>query len=163
MYFLYKKKKWGSKMRALFFLLISLIYVEKKIRLLRLTEIPWSFPGKLLWFQRNRGAPRGVTCVNFCWVCAAGLSEPLPHYSLFCGQLFVTFGQICNFWDPNLVTFYLRIYLINPLNRSSKNELPYWMKNTLLFTYCTNILVRLLTVNMNNSLNPKIRKCATPF
>ena len=20
----------------------------------------------------------------FCWVCAAGLSEPLPHYSLFC-------------------------------------------------------------------------------
>ena len=30
---------------------------------------------------------RGVTWVNFCWVCAAGLSEPLPHYSLFCGQL----------------------------------------------------------------------------
>ena len=44
----YKKKKLGSKIRALFFLLISLIYVEKKIRLLRLTEIPWSFPGKLL-------------------------------------------------------------------------------------------------------------------
>ena len=29
------------------------------------------------------------------------------------------------------------------------------MKNTLLFTYCTNILVRLLTVNMNNSLPQK--------
>ena len=29
----------------------------------------------------------GVTWVNFCWVCAVGLSEPLPHYSLFCGQL----------------------------------------------------------------------------
>ena len=28
------------------------------------------------------------------------------------------------------------------------------MKNTLLFTYSTNILVRLLTVNMNNSLTP---------
>ena len=27
-----------------------------------------------------------ITWVNFCWVCAAGLSEPLPHYSLFCGQ-----------------------------------------------------------------------------
>ena len=27
------------------------------------------------------------TWVNFCWVCAAGLSEPLPDYSLFCGQL----------------------------------------------------------------------------
>ena len=22
---------------------------------------------------------RGVTWVNFCWVCAAGLSETLPH------------------------------------------------------------------------------------
>ena len=32
--------------------------------------------------------PRGGgTWVNFCWVCTAGLSEPLPHYSLFCGQL----------------------------------------------------------------------------
>ena len=31
--------------------------------------------------------PRGATWVNFCWVCAAGLLEPLPHYSLFCGQL----------------------------------------------------------------------------
>ena len=29
----------------------------------------------------------GGTHVNFCWVCAAGLSEPLPHYSLFRGQL----------------------------------------------------------------------------
>ena len=32
------------------------------------------------------GAGRG-TWVNVCWVCAAGLSEPLPHYSLFFGQL----------------------------------------------------------------------------
>ena len=46
----------------------------------------------------------GGTWVNFCWVCAAGLPEPLPHYSLFCGQLWltpswvpITFGQICNF------------------------------------------------------------------
>ena len=30
---------------------------------------------------------RGGTWVNFCWVCAAGLSEPLPHYGLFGGQL----------------------------------------------------------------------------
>ena len=29
----------------------------------------------------------GGTWVNFCWVCAAGLSEPLPHYNLFFGQL----------------------------------------------------------------------------
>ena len=31
--------------------------------------------------------PRRVTWVNFLLVCAAGLSEPLAHYSLFCGQL----------------------------------------------------------------------------
>ena len=28
-----------------------------------------------------------VTWVNFSWVCAAGLSEPLSHYSLFCFQV----------------------------------------------------------------------------
>ena len=27
------------------------------------------------------------TWVNFCWICAAGLPEPLPNYRLFCGQL----------------------------------------------------------------------------
>ena len=27
-------------------------------------------------------SPGGVTWVNFCWVCAAGLSEPITHYSL---------------------------------------------------------------------------------
>ena len=26
---------------------------------------------------------RGDTGVKFCWVCAAGISEPLPHYILF--------------------------------------------------------------------------------
>ena len=58
------------------------------------------------------------TWVNFSWVCAAGLSEPLTHYSLFCGliiiidPILVSFGQISNFCDPNLVTFYLFIYLI---------------------------------------------------
>ena len=45
---IFYKKNLGSKVRALFFLLIILIYVEKKIRSLRLTEIPWSFAGKLL-------------------------------------------------------------------------------------------------------------------
>ena len=33
------------------------------------------------------GGGKGGTWVQFCWVCAAGFSEPLPHYSLFCGQL----------------------------------------------------------------------------
>ena len=34
---------------------------------------------------RRRGG--GVAWVNFCCVCAGGLSEPLPLYSLFCGQI----------------------------------------------------------------------------
>ena len=32
-------------------------------------------------------AQEGGTWLNFCWECAATFSEPLPHYSLFCGQL----------------------------------------------------------------------------
>ena len=35
----------------------------------------------------------------------------------------VTFGQICNFCDPDLVTFYFCVYHINQLNRSFQNEL----------------------------------------
>ena len=35
-------------------------------------------------FPGGRGG--GGTWVNFCWVCATGLSDPLPHYSLFCDQ-----------------------------------------------------------------------------
>ena len=36
---------------------------------------------------RNLRGGGGGTWVNFCWVCAAGLSEPLPHDSVFCCQL----------------------------------------------------------------------------
>ena len=35
----------------------------------------------------NHSPGVGDAGVNFCWVCAAGLSEPVPHYSLFSGQL----------------------------------------------------------------------------
>ena len=64
--------------------------------------------------------PGGVTWGNFCWVCTADLSEPLD-------PILVTIGQKCNFCDPNLVTFYLFIYLVNPLNRSSKNQLTHFL------------------------------------
>ena len=44
-----------------------------------------------LYFLEEKVAqppPGGVcTWVKFCWLCAAGLSEPLPHYRLFCDQL----------------------------------------------------------------------------
>ena len=76
---IFYKKNLGSKVRALFFLLIILIYVEKKIRSLRLTEIPWSFPGKLLWFQRNRGAPRGLLGLIFARYVPLASQRPYPN------------------------------------------------------------------------------------
>ena len=83
-----------------------------------------------------------------------GLSEPLPHYSLFIiDPILVTFGPKCNFRDPNLVAFYF-------------NELTHflnWMKNTLLFTYSTKLLVLLLTVNMKNCLTSKTPKMCNPI
>ena len=51
--------------------------------------------------------------------------------------ILVTFRQICNFRDPNLVTYYF-YELTHFLD---------WIKNTLLFIYSTKILIRLLTVN----------------
>ena len=103
---------------------------------------------------RNGGLLRyspGGSWVNFWSVCAAGLSKLLRHYGLFSGQLsiidpiLVTFRQVCNFRDPNLVTFYF--YELNHfLDR---------MKTTLLFIYSTSILVRLVTVNKQNCLTPK--------
>ena len=60
---------------------------------------------------------------------------------------------ICNFCDHNWVTFYLMNWPIF-LHR---------MKNTLLFISGTNILVRLLTVNMKNCLTPKNPKMCDPI
>ena len=67
--------------------------------------------------------------------------------------ILVTFGKICNFRDPNLVTyhFYELTHFLD------------WMKNNLLFIYSTNILVRLLTVNMKNCLTPKNPKMCDPI
>ena len=52
---------------------------------------------------------------------------------------FVTVGPICNFRYPNLVIFYFY-----ELTNLKLNE------ELLLYTYSTNILVCLLTINMKN-------------
>ena len=52
-----------------------------------------------------------------------------------------TFEQICNFRDPNLVTFYLCIY-------PTLNEEHFYLH----IQY--NIPVRLLTINIKNCLKP---------
>ena len=57
--------------------------------------------------MKNSPGGGGVSWVNFCWVCAAGLSKPLPHYSLFCGNIIdpilVTLWEKSNFHNPTLV------------------------------------------------------------
>lgn len=46
----------------------------------------------------------------FVWVCAAYLSEPLPHYTLFCGQLstpiLVHFGDEVTTFQPQTFPFF---------------------------------------------------------
>ena len=87
-------------------------------------------------------------------MCRWPLIEPLPHHIVWSiiDSILVAFRQIiCNFRDPNLVTFYLNIYLI--LNK----------KTIYIFTHRANILVRLLAVNMKNCLTPKIKKMCDPI
>ena len=97
--------------------------------------------------------------VNFCcrYVPLACQSPYLIIASIIAysvaNYIFVTFGQTCKFRDPSLVTFYF-YELIHFLDQ---------MKNTLLFICSTNILVRLLTVNMKNCLTPKIPKMCDPI
>ena len=48
-------------------------------------------------------------------MCRWPLRAPTPLQSILwpiIDPILITFGQICNFWVPNLVTFYLRIFLI---------------------------------------------------
>ena len=93
--------------------------------------------------RKRRAGGGGVTWVNFCWVCTAGLSEPLPHYSLWCGQLQtplrLLLGKCVIFPIP---TQSLSIYV---------------------FTYSTNILVHLLTIKYEELSYPKNQKMCDPI
>ena len=76
----------------------------------------------------------------------------LPHYSLFCGQLQTPsqslLGKYVVCVIPNLVTFYF-------------SELTHFLEE--LFFCSTNILVRLLIVNMKNCLTQKYPKMRAPI
>ena len=76
------------------------------------------------------------------------VSQSLYPIIVYSVGILVTCGQIRQFARSQLRP--LSIYV----------PTLYRMKKTLLFTYSTNILVRLLTGNMKNCLTPKIRKCA---
>ena len=56
----------------------------------------------------------GGTWGNFCWVYVTGLSEPLPHYSLFCGHII----------DPILVTLGKKWFSQSQLCHSLIMHLP---------------------------------------
>ena len=89
-------------------------------------------------------------------MCRWPLRAPTPLQSILwpiIDPILVTFGWICNFLTPSLVTFYF-YQLTHFLD---------WMKNTLLFFCSTNILVCLRTVNMKNCLTPKNPKMCDPI
>ena len=47
----------------------------------------------------------GGTWVKFCWVCAAGISEPLPHYSLFLVYFVANYKpHLSHFWANDFLT-----------------------------------------------------------
>ena len=105
--------------------------------------------------SKPRGGGRYLAII-LLGMCRWPLRAPTPLYFILwpiIDPILVTFGQICNFRDPNLVTFYF-YELTHFLN---------WMKNTLLFTCSTNVLVRLLTVNMKNFPTPKNPKICDPI
>ena len=99
----------------------------------------------------------GWTWDNFCWVCAAASQSPYPiivysvanyrpHLSHFWANMKISRSQLSHILLLWIDSFFLD-----------------WMKNSLLFICSTNILVRLLTVNMKNCLTPKNPKMCDPI
>ena len=70
---------------------------------------------------------RGADWVSFCWVCATGLSQHLPHYSLYYGP------NLSHFWANVILaipTYSLSVYastLKSLLTRSSWNKLTHFL------------------------------------
>ena len=73
-------------------LLVKYCFYHSNIKIIH-TFAP---PCNILYISSKPWGGGGSTWVKFCWVRAAGLSEPLPHYSVFCSQFII---------DPMLVTF----------------------------------------------------------
>ena len=96
--------------------------------------------------------PKGVgggggSWVNFCWACIIVYSGA----NIIIDPILVTFGQICNFHNPNSVTFYFY-----ELTHGERFPFHFHLQYK-------HILVRLLTINKKNSLTPKIPKMCDPI
>ena len=103
----------------------------------------------------RRGGGAGELALIFSGYVPLASQTPYPiivRWSII-DPILVTFGQIFNFRDPNLVTFCF----------SELTHFLDWMKNTLLFICSTNILLHLLTVNMHMKNCLKIQKMCDPI
>ena len=53
----------------------------------------------------DSGGGGGGTWVKFCWVCAAGISEPQPHYDLFLVYFVANYKpHLSHFWANDFLT-----------------------------------------------------------
>ena len=82
------------------------------------------YQGERLYMYRGGGAVLGLIFAGYVPM-ASQSAYPIIVNSLWpiIDLTLVTFGQICNFRDPDLVTFYFCVYHINRLNRLFQNEL----------------------------------------
>ena len=72
------------------------------------------------------GGLLGGTWVNFCRVYATGLSEPLPHYSLFCGQLQTPSQPLLGrYVICTIPTESLSIFMIDPFFRFNEEHFTF--------------------------------------
>ena len=96
------------------------------------------------------------------------LSEYLDKSHNFTNLIFMT-SQFSTLLSRSQLSHFLFMYLPYQSFKEGiliRNELTHLLnrlKSPFLFTYSTNILVCLLTVNEKNFFTLKIRKCATPF
>ena len=68
----------------------------------KLSGKPGEMPGGCL---RSGGGGEGGTWIRFCWVCAAGISDPRPHYSLFLGYFVANYKpHLSHFWANDFLT-----------------------------------------------------------
>ena len=129
----------ASSIRLLIYILSLIVnLVTSKFLLYGLAHSIWKDCGTRETFYKRGWAscsidslPRGREALGLFFYGYVPLVSQSPYpiivYSVANYRpILVTFGQICNFRDPNLVAFFLCIYLI--LNED-------WLKNSLLFTY----------------------------
>ena len=122
-----------------------------KLFILKVLVYSWfNYCCQVLRFQATRG--RGVLGLIL-----AGY-VPLASQSIYPITVYFVANN-----KPHFSHFWAKvIFLIPPQSLSIYVSTLYWMKNTLLSTFSTNILLCLLTVNLKNFFTPKNPKRCDP-